>query len=425
MSQHLSPDDIRDFVDRTLTPARLLEADEHLAGCDLCRSAIKTMTRSITVTSAENEVLFGREPNEHLSYEQLTAYVDGHAGDVDREIVEVHRSVCPECSAQIAELLHLRTTLELAEPDAVPQRRLSPISWIWKGLATGTSLRFAAPVFALLLLAVVLSSVWLLMRTRRPELVEAVDPVSNSVTVSSNAIEPQLEVPANSDSTQPKVTTSLIDGGAVIALDQNGNLTGPVAPRFEARVKAALTGPTLEIPPGVRDLRSSSGVMMGDGQSGTTFALTAPVGRVIEPDRPQFRWRSMPGAESYVVTVYDDNFNKIDTSPSLRNTAWTVSKPLKRGGVYKWQVTAVKDGKETISPTRPAPDARFKVIDTSAAADIDAARRTSGSSHLLLGIAYANAGMLAEAEREFQALLQRNPGSDVARRLLQRVRSAR
>ncbi|MBP7375938.1 MAG: tetratricopeptide repeat protein, partial [Pyrinomonadaceae bacterium] len=173
-----------------------------------------------------------------------------------------------------------------------------------------------------------------------------------------------------------------------------------------------------------RELRSKSGVLMSDTQPGVSFALTSPVGKVIESARPQFRWRALDQAESYVVSVYDANFNKVAESPPLKQNSWT-SITLKRGNVYQWQVTAQRDGEEIRSPSRPAPDARFRVIDSVAANEIDAAKRNFGSSRLLLGILYANAGLLDDAEREFQALLRRNPNSEAARRLLNKVRSAK
>ncbi len=52
---------------------------------------------------------------------------------------------------------------------------------------------------------------------------------------------------------------------------------------------------------------------------------------------------------------------------------------------------------------------------------IETAKKKYGNSRLLLGILYADAGMLDEAEREFQALLKKNPGSALARKLLRKV----
>jgi hypothetical protein len=51
--------------------------------------------------------------------------------------------------------------------------------------------------------------------------------------------------------------------------------------------------------------------------------------------------------------------------------------------------------------------------------------RGRGFSHLALGVFYAREGMLAEAEREFQVLVNDNPGSQIAASLLRAVQSWR
>jgi hypothetical protein len=93
--------------------------------------------------------------------------------------------------------------------------------------------------------------------------------------------------------------------------------------------------------------------------------------------------------------------------------------------MYVWQVTAIKDGKEVISPIAPAPEARFKILE---AAKVEQLRRVESghpASHLARGISYAEAGLLGDAEREFRALLAGNPQSDAARKLLRSVEARR
>ena len=74
---------------------------------------------------------------------------------------------------------------------------------------------------------------------------------------------------------------------------------------------------------------------------------------------------------------------------------------------------------------RPAPEAKFLIADSPHFAEIERARRSAGNSHLILGIVYANAGLLDEAQREFQTLLNSNPNSDIARKLLAKVKAVR
>ena len=162
---------------------------------------------------------------------------------------------------------------------------------------------------------------------------------------------------------------------------------------------------------------------MGEDQPGVAFALTGPIGKVVASTRPQFRWKPLKDADSYVVKIFDAKFRSVAESPPLRSTVWVPPVQLSHGNAYQWQVTAIKDGEEVVSPVRPAPDARFRVVDAAAANDIAAAKRAR--SHLVLGITYANAGLIDEAEREFGKLLERNPRSEVVKGLLRKVRAAR
>jgi len=111
------------------------------------------------------------------------------------------------------------------------------------------------------------------------------------------------------------------------------------------------------------------------------------------------------------------------SSPQLTTLTWTTAVP--RGHVYSWQVKALKDGQELTSPRPPAPQAKFRVVDQAKANELAQARRAYPSSHLTLGLLYADAGLLREAEQEFRQLQRANPNSDLARKLLRQVQSLR
>jgi lipopolysaccharide biosynthesis regulator YciM len=86
-------------------------------------------------------------------------------------------------------------------------------------------------------------------------------------------------------------------------------------------------------------------------------------------------------------------------------------------------VIALVDGKKVISPSASAPETKFAVL---SAADLQELTRLKKSkSHLALGVFYARAGLLNEAEREFQNLVKLNPQSELPRKLLRSVRSTR
>jgi hypothetical protein len=81
----------------------------------------------------------------------------------------------------------------------------------------------------------------------------------------------------------------------------------------------------------------------------------------------------------------------------------------------------LKDGKPITSPVLPAAQAKFKVVARDVLEKLQQAKRSANNSHLVAGILYAEAGLLAEAELEFKALVLANPGDRTARELLRSV----
>jgi hypothetical protein len=433
MDQHLSRQDLKDLADRRMEIERLLMSEEHLADCPVCRASFAAHRRAISPAVIAAILMTDAAEAEHLTYEMLESYVDGRSNEVDREIVNTHNAACRSCADELAEMFVLKGRMAPVghlHSAAVPKGAAG-----WRNiLASGSWLKIAVPAFGFVLIGFIIWGLWqrpVIDQTARVNSPTAGSemPVNEVATIT----DPGINEPSNIVTTEPANVSdevnapviSLADGGNNIEIDAAGNLTGVDAPRFASRVRAALTKQSIDIPSTAKELRSKSGVLMSGDQSGVSFALIAPVGKIVESTRPPFRWKPLAGADSYVVRVFDSGFNKVDESPPLRQTTWKPSAQLKAGTIYQWQVTASKNGEEIVSPARPAPDARFKVLDAAAANEIAAAKRSHGKSHLILGIAYANAGLVDEAAREFQALLNQNPRSEIAKRLLQRVKAAR
>jgi hypothetical protein len=158
--------------------------------------------------------------------------------------------------------------------------------------------------------------------------------------------------------------------------------------------------------------------LLGANAEGESFVLTAPVGVVVLEDRPVFRWRAVPGDVSYRVQVFDRDFRVVVDQSDIRGTRWTSAKKLERGRNYSWQVTAQKGETELRAPVPPAGEARFAVLDEKQAGRIQAVRNGEHRSHLLLGVLYAQAGLVPEARVELRKLEVENPDSAVVKRLL-------
>src|SRR4030095_3468401 len=152
--------------------------------------------------------------------------------------------------------------------------------------------------------------------------------------------------------------------------------------------------------------------------------LLGPSGTVIATDRPNLRWQSLEGATSYVVSVFDPDFNRVARSAPQAATQWTSSK-LPRGRSYSGEVVAVRNGQEVRSPVAPAPRAQFKILEAEKLRELSNLKKQSPISHLTLGLTYARFGLLAEAEGQLQVLARENPNSPIATRLLRTVQEWR
>jgi hypothetical protein len=417
MSEHLSREEIDNYIARKLAPTELLRVDGHLAVCTECMTKLNPRTSLETV----REQIFASEIEPHLSFETMSQLVDGDLNEIEREIAELHMQNCGECSSGVEELGAVRETLktDLVQTDPVvvktTDRKFAFSPWSW-----------LIPVAAIIILGFML---WAFRTGGDPA--NNLANTSNSVNVPNTY--PNVEIatsnstPSNIDqnSDTAVVVASVADGGGRIEVLKDGRIRGIDSGQFEQKVRAALTDGAINVPADARDLMLSGGTLMGPSTPADGFRLFGPIGRVVEMDRPPFRWQPMKGAASYKVGVYNENFQLVAESPEIKTTVWTPAVGLPRGRIYRWQVTATVDGKAIVSPTRPAPDAKFKVVDTARANEIQQARRTAGNSHLLMGIVYADAGMIAEAQREFQTLLQKNPDSAIAKKLLAKVRSSK
>jgi hypothetical protein len=215
----------------------------------------------------------------------------------------------------------------------------------------------------------------------------------------------------------------LRDGGREVTLDAEGRLQGlpALSPGAETMVRTALTRAELKVPTRLADLAGSTGTLLGSAQDGIPFALIGPVATAVESTRPTFRWQPLPGTDRYTVSVFDSEYRQVVVSAPTSALEWTSSRALARGRTYAWQVSAEREGREVVSPTAPAPEARFEVLEASRVEQLRLARSHAAGSHLLLGLISAEAGLLEDAERELQALMAENPGAELPRRLLDAV----
>jgi hypothetical protein len=130
----------------------------------------------------------------------------------------------------------------------------------------------------------------------------------------------------------------------------------------------------------------------------------------------------LQGAASYSVAIFDEGLNEVQSSSRLYTTQWQPAQPLQRGHLYLWQVTAtMKDGTTVISPRSPDAEARLLILPQPKADELERFRQAHADSHLVLGLLYAQSGMLTDAQAELAKISAGDPRHDTAQALLDSI----
>jgi hypothetical protein len=446
LSVHLTKDQIEGYSRRALSPIELLSVSEHLVLCGVCRQQVQRALDGDAAYLALRSELF-REAEifpsfagrAHLTFEQIAGLLDATLIGDELQVVKDHLTYCPQCELAVDDLRTFKDQVAFDSEDRLSpmnattekgwQRAIATLASLWpKPLVLGASL-------AALLLAAASWLVWQELLIKETDIV---------VTTTSPNVSMPISQGSNQEGIVATVITRLNDGDSQVTLDKEGKLLGVdhLPPAYRQMVKNALTGQELErspllagliepgsmprggFPSGGRDWGfPSGGRVWGSDGSRDKFSVIGPVRMVTLSDRPTFRWSQLDGATAYVVEIYDEEFDLVATSPQITDNRWRAPQSLKRGRTYAWQVKAVKDGQELFTPQPPAPQAKFRILDEARAKELARARRAFASSHLTMGLLYAQAGLLDEAEREFRELQRANPDSAVAGRLLKRVQA--
>jgi hypothetical protein len=354
ISAHLTTEQIARCRSRTLPPEELLAVDAHLSGCRECRDLLCREERA-GVRLDSLRAGFTR----HLEYDEIAGIVDGASvPDAERHVEE-----CAACRAEVEDLRQFRSELKATPRAPVPmpgreRRRKMP----------------ALVGFAAALLVALAVSQWM---SRRPGSARPSAPVAAQQALPS--------VPA-------------------------------LSPAEREAVQLALQSHKLERAPILDRLVSRRGVLLGAPAEPAGFDLLSPMGTAVMEDRPTLSWKPLPGTTRYAVSIFDENFNKVAESPALTSPSWQPEKPLPRGRIYNWQVSAKIRGRIVRAPVPPAPEARFEVVSAKTADQMETARREHPRDHLLLAVLYAGVGALDNAASELDLLSATDPATAEALR---------
>jgi len=437
LSEHPSKQLLERYSQRRLEAEELLALDDHFSACVACLERWRQMkpgTDALLTLRSSLEVA-AEAPTDHLLHKQLLAYAEDRLDEADRELAESHLEACPRCVAQAQEL-HDRVAREARAVDTLSTpadiSSLPPALWTrltaavslsslrGRFLSLPTRLRMAAAVAALALLVIAVA-LWLRPQKNGHEIVD------RRPTTSPPPSQPPLRPSPEPKPENPApILLALNDGSGQITLDAQGNFSGleSISPADQQRIKAALETRKVQTPEILEEIRDLSAPVMGPS-GGIAFALLSPVGEVVASDRPTFRWRPVSGAISYQITITDpaSGYKEVGASPQLQGTKWTADRPLERGRVYTWQITARTDGGKLNATEAGAREAKFKVLEQATIDELARAKKAYPGRRLALGLLYAEVGLLDEAEREMKALVAANPQSPIVKSLLRDVQS--
>jgi len=221
---------------------------------------------------------------------------------------------------------------------------------------------------------------------------------------------------------------SLRDGGRQISFDDTGNLTGleDLTASHRRLVKETLSSGQMRRPAILDDLALEKSAIRSSAADQPSFKLISPGQAVIIENRPVFKWEPLKGALGYRVYIASRaNWAGMASSTLDSSTLeWIPPTPLRRGETYTWVVSAITEKGELTVPASSEPERKFKVL---GAQDLNALIMLKGhtSSHLVLGLFYAQSGLVFDAEKELQLLSNENADSTFAAKLLDQARSWR
>jgi putative zinc finger protein len=440
---------------RALAPDELLDVGDHIARCARCREHLRASDPPAAPGSPGAAA--AREPADdpgHLSGTEFSGYLDGTLDIVQREFVESHVEQCPSCAADMEDIRAFRERVDAAPiveyaPAARPGFRERLRSWralpaVWMplqaaGAAAAVAILYFTTLQPLQLRAAQQRDTLAALRRENTLLKDEARRASTAFQSRASVMQEQVEQARQAAATERRdaerlraenqrlrrqgttgrngPTLVLKDGARRLLQGPGGEFLRVVPASLPPPVVSALNTGKIQPPGPLLALAKTRLVARGEGSD---FTLRAPVTTVVMTDRPTLTWTAAPGATAYNVALFDVPSGERRAFQRLTGTGWKLDAPLPRGRDYRWEVLAFKGdqslGRET---------AVFRVIEEKQADELARQVRRHQGSPLILGVFYAGAGLLDEAETQFKLLLSANPGSPLARGLLESVQSVR
>jgi hypothetical protein len=406
MSEHLEKNLLQKYGNRQLNPAELISVVTHLESCEQCYKEFSEIFPQIDQTTAEfNHVIINQDEPFHLDYdEHLRPYIDETINEIDRDIIESHLENCSSCSHQVRDLREFKESLELKKLKQEIAEKAKESVWTKFGSWFTANTKFLA--FASLLIAASLLGLFAFFNFPKPN-----DQVKNESNI--NVAVP-IQTPITAATVEVVTPASIIESNINKPTPTLKNANTATTPTPKPSPKPAITPQETELaeiklPNYLKDLQTKTDKLRGnnDGRA-EQIPILSPNGKVIRESSPTLNFTKIEGIESYEVSIYDGS-TRIKKETISANS-WRVPVNLPNGKLYEWQVSAKSGDKNYLG------QGKFYVVSQ---AEENKIRQAKDS--LQRGKAFAKAGLLDDARREFKQYLKQNPGSQSAKKLLRQL----
>ncbi|HEY3265936.1 MAG TPA: zf-HC2 domain-containing protein [Armatimonadota bacterium] len=432
MQDHITATTRERYLRHTLDAAELLDLDGHIAVCEQCREGL----RSARILPGDISALlaaFALEESAivHPEIETWSAFVRETLMPGERLALDAHLAKCPGCKADVEDLrafdremaVHRNKTLE---PDGSPAGPAGSTGSVRenrdrRGRAERRATMWWAPAASHLSWAVVPATVvaliiglpaWRLADSKRADArriarleqqageaaqrTEALDGAVRRARAENAALHQQLNglkkrpsfaSPPTTQSGPPRPAPPISLGEAI------GNATAAIT---------ATLSPTTEAQVG-----------RGAASARVTTSPLQPSGTAILSVRPILTWNRPPGATFCELELKPVHGAGKPLVTRTTDTHWRVPRPLSRGRIYEW--TAIPCTDDGPLPNITVVHARFRVLGTKQA---DAVRR----ERLSVVRRYVDAGLMRDATREVDSMLESDPEEPALLGLRERLR---
>jgi anti-sigma factor RsiW len=422
---HLSPQLQHRFLARLLSPEDTLAVIQHLRECDACREALTALR--VNKPGALVDTVLDDTSFEHLpSADSLAAYLDNALAGPDRVDLDEHLRTCELCRDALADLTVFREELLHS-----PRREYAPGSWPSASRASESRSKWGS-----------LRDRWRLIgRFNQPLVFAGVAAVAALILVLGVLM---VRSPATFGiaGARSESHITIADGDHQFVFGPNGiaNPTAPLPKDALATLNnlASLVwrDQSLALSPSVKDkltdLKRAPSVLLGQPSVKIPFQVLSPIRTLVKSAHPTLKWTTAPGATSYTVHVIADDRTQeeVATSPTLPAPAtdvttreWTIpeSTSLAFGKRYRWYVTAVSNDQEIDAPGIEEPQAKFAVLSEEELAQLSASKKEVRGDRFVEGSLNLKAGLLDDAQADFESLLADPAQTSAAKDFLNRV----